>query len=233
MLFGTAARKRQQRVVAERMAAVGNRGKRPSQIPIDRDQRRLDPRTRDQLRTPIRRLSRDQRAAGRRARGRERQPAIGRVRDRDGGRRVRGTDPRLLILLRSLVAGVGDRRGRRRRSHDGAPPRAQPARGEAAGAAARRPHHHGELAARRAQLPAGARHGGEGDRAAGRDRVPAGRGRGPPGSRRGGRTGGARRTGGERGFQVGGPRGEHPARGRRQPGRDLGQRVRHAPGAGP
>jgi tight adherence protein B len=36
MLFGTAARKRQQRVVAERMAAVGNRGKRTSHVPLDR-----------------------------------------------------------------------------------------------------------------------------------------------------------------------------------------------------
>lgn len=36
MLFGTAARKRQQRVVAERMAAVGNREKRTTHVPLDR-----------------------------------------------------------------------------------------------------------------------------------------------------------------------------------------------------
>jgi tight adherence protein B len=35
MLFGTAARKRQQRIIGERMAAVGNRGRSSSQIPLE------------------------------------------------------------------------------------------------------------------------------------------------------------------------------------------------------
>jgi tight adherence protein B len=36
MLFGTAARRRKQRIIGERMAAVGNRGKKVAQIPLDR-----------------------------------------------------------------------------------------------------------------------------------------------------------------------------------------------------
>ncbi len=36
MLFGTAARKRQQRIIGERMAAVGNRGRSSAKIPIDK-----------------------------------------------------------------------------------------------------------------------------------------------------------------------------------------------------
>jgi tight adherence protein B len=37
MLFGTAARRRKQRIIGERMAAVGNRGRKTSQIPLDRN----------------------------------------------------------------------------------------------------------------------------------------------------------------------------------------------------
>jgi tight adherence protein B len=36
MLFGTAARRRKQRIIGERMAAVGNRGKKVAHIPLDR-----------------------------------------------------------------------------------------------------------------------------------------------------------------------------------------------------
>ena len=36
MLFGTAARRRKQRIIGERMAAVGNRGRKTSHIPLDR-----------------------------------------------------------------------------------------------------------------------------------------------------------------------------------------------------
>ena len=36
MLFGTAARRRKQRIIGERMAAVGNRGRKVSHIPLDR-----------------------------------------------------------------------------------------------------------------------------------------------------------------------------------------------------
>lgn len=36
MLFGTASRRRQQRIIGERMAAVGNRGSKPTRVPADR-----------------------------------------------------------------------------------------------------------------------------------------------------------------------------------------------------
>lgn len=36
MLFGTASRRRQQRIIGERMAAVGNRGRKPTHVPVDR-----------------------------------------------------------------------------------------------------------------------------------------------------------------------------------------------------
>lgn len=36
MLFGTASRRRQQRIIGERMAAVGNRGSKPTHVPADR-----------------------------------------------------------------------------------------------------------------------------------------------------------------------------------------------------
>ena len=101
-------------------------------------------------------------------------------------------------------------------------------RGEAPRTAPRRAHDHGELAPRRPQLPPGARHDGEGDRTARRHRVPARRRRDPTGTERRGRAGCARRAGGKRGLQVGGPRREHPARGRREPGGDPGQRRGHA-----
>jgi tight adherence protein B len=36
MLFGTASRRRKQRIIGERMAAVGNRGRKASHVPVDR-----------------------------------------------------------------------------------------------------------------------------------------------------------------------------------------------------
>ena len=69
---------------------------------------------------------------------------------------------------------------------------------------------------------------GEGDRPAGGHRVPAGRRGDPAGPSGRGRARGPGRARRQRRLQVGGARGEHPARGRRQPGRDPGQRGRHA-----
>ena len=66
-----------------------------------------------------------------------------------------------------------------------------------------------------------------GDRRAGERGVPTTRGGDPAGSPGGGRARGAGRPRRQPGLPVGRPRGEHPARGRRKPRRDLGQRIRH------
>ena len=227
MLFGTASRRRQQKIIGERMAAVGNRGRKVSHVTDRPHGRRLDPRACHQLRTSVRRCSRVQRAARCRARSRRRQPAFGRVRVVTVAAAFGGHDPRFVDPQQPLARA-------RRRSVCGLGPtivlkftlkrREEKLREQLPG----RAHDHGELAPSRTQLPPGARHDGQGDRAARRHRVPARRRRDPSGPKRRGRAGRARRAGRKRGLQVGRPRRQHPARGRRQPGRDPGQRCRHA-----
>ncbi len=134
-------------------------------------------------------------------------------------------------LLQKRAPGPGHRSRRRGLPDDAPAERVVASYGQAAGAASRRPDDHGVVPACRAQLPPVAGHGGQGDHAARCGGVPAGRGRDPSRPARGGCPRGARRSGRERRLQVGRARGEHPARGRREPRRDPRQRGGHAAGA--
>ena len=145
---------------------------------------------RDAVRHPVRGRGRVQRVPRHAARGRRRQPAVGGVR-RGVGRwprswRRSSASRSSSWLFGVIFAGVGGVAPWLLLSLAGSPGRKAPR------AAARRAHDHGELAARRPQLPAVARHRLEGDPRAGGGRVHARRRRGSPGPPRGGRARGAR-----------------------------------------